>query len=258
MVEFLHTAARGKQRAALVLAHGAGAPMDSPFMSEIAGLLVDRGIAVLRFEFPYMAARRVNGVKRPPPRAEALLPVFAEAVAAAGRLIDGSPLLIGGKSLGGRVAAMLAGSPDLDSAVAGIVCLGYPFHPPGKPDALRLAPLLDSRRPVLICQGERDSFGSRTEVEAYGLPAKACPPEVETGSGKNDMRNQKLEHAVRFRLDAACSTIELVWLADGSHDLKPRKSAGLSHADNLARAASAVAEFAARLVSGSAGTTPSA
>ncbi|MCC2114067.1 MAG: alpha/beta hydrolase, partial [Hyphomicrobiales bacterium] len=180
-------------------------------------------IAVLRFEFPYMAARRLDGTKRPPPRAEALLPAFAEAVTAATHLADGSPVLIGGKSLGGRVAAMLAGSAHLDPVVVGVVCLGYPFHPPGKPGATRLAPFRDGRHPILICQGERDSFGCRTEVEAYDLP---------------DM-------------------IELAWLADGSHDLKPRKSAGISHTDNMKQAAAAVAEFADRLVSGKAPVPPS-
>lgn len=213
MTDFLETPARAAPRGTLVLAHGAGAPMDSAFMNRIAEDLADVGLAVLRFEFPYMAGRRTGGPKRPPPRAEALIESFAAAVAAADPATRAAPLLVGGKSLGGRVAALYAGSDLLDPAVAGIVCLGYPFHAPGKPEATRLGPIEESRLPLLVCQGERDSFGNRAEVEGYPLPAHA----------------------------------ELLWLADGSHDLAPRGKAAATWAGNLRQAAAAVAAFADRL-----------
>jgi predicted alpha/beta-hydrolase family hydrolase len=131
-----------------LLAHGAGAPMDSPWMNAVAAALATQGLAVARFEFGYMAARR-NGERRPPPRGETLIPEF---VAAAQALAAPARLVIGGKSLGGRVASMAAHA----LAPAGVVCLGYPFHPPGK-------------TPTLIIQGTRDPFGGRDEVEEYAL-----------------------------------------------------------------------------------------
>lgn len=196
---------------ALLLAHGAGAPMDSPFMEAIAGLVAGYGLRVLRFEFPYMAARRDSGRRRPPPRAEALCAAYRDVVGEAAR--PGRRLFVGGKSMGGRVASMVAETLYRDGMVAGLVCLGYPFHPPGKPDRLRTAHLEAMSVPALVCQGERDPFGSRDEVEAY-----------------------RLSPAVRLH-----------WLADGDHDLVPRKASGLTKDDNWRDAAAAVASFAAGL-----------
>jgi predicted alpha/beta-hydrolase family hydrolase len=150
--------------ATLVLAHSAGAPMDSPWLERICSLLGDRGIRTARFEFAYMAGRR-QGVRRPPPRAELVMDEYRDAVAAA-TAHAGSPVLIGGKSYGGRVASMVADELE----VPGLVCLGYPFHPPRKPDALRTAHLLTLRTPALICQGTRDPFGGVDEVPGFGLP----------------------------------------------------------------------------------------
>ena len=214
MVEFLRTAAEGPQRATLLLAHGAGAAMDSPFMERFAGHAAAAGLAVVRFEFAYMAGHR-SGKKRPPPAAEKLVGEFA---AAAGAFLAESegPVLIGGKSLGGRVAAMLAGETDLDPRVAGVVCLGYPFHPPGRSDELRLEPLANLRRPALIAQGERDPFGDRKEVEAMALPA----------------------------------TVRLLWCEDGSHDLAPRGGSPATWDGNLKAAADAAAAFATELSAG--------
>lgn len=202
----IDTPAQGRCRAHLLLAHGAGAPMDSAFMNAISALLAAEGIAVRRFEFPYMQKRRADGKKRPPDRAPALLAAFAEQLAA---MPDDVPVLVGGKSMGGRMASLLA----VDHAVAGVVCLGYPFHPPGKPDNLRIDHFAQVRAPVLICQGERDSFGTREEVTALGLP----------------------------------KTVTLAWLAGGNHDLKPRKASGRSHDDNLHECARAVSAFVSDL-----------
>jgi predicted alpha/beta-hydrolase family hydrolase len=196
----------------VVLAHGAGAAMTSPFLEAMAGLLVERGMQVSRFEFDYMAARREGGKRRPPPRAELLMPEYKRAVAelrAQGAAKQ--KLFIGGKSLGGRVASLVADELFDDGAIAGLVCLGYPFHPPAKPENLRTAHLEHLRCPALIVQGERDPFGSRAEVERYPLSP-----------------------AIRF-----------VWADDGDHDLGPRGGSGFTRKGNLALAADAVADFTA-------------
>ena len=188
--------------ATLLLAHGAGAPMDSDFMNTMADLLREQGIAVVRFEFPYMKRRRETGRKSPPDRAPVLLECFREQLDALDRP---ERILIGGKSLGGRMASMLA----TEARVAGVVCLGYPFHPPGKPERTRVDHLPDLLAPMLVCQGERDPLGNRDEVEGYELPDR----------------------------------VRLNWLPDGDHDLKPRKKSGFSHEDNLTEAARTVAAF---------------
>ena len=198
--------------ATLLLGHGAGAPMDAPALSSLAEALASQGLRVARFEFGYMAARR-SGPRKPPPKAERLLPEFRAAVEA---LAAPGPLIIGGKSMGGRVASMLADELHADGRIAGLLCFGYPFHPPGKPEQLRTRHLAELKTPTLICQGTRDPFGTREEVAGYGLSDR----------------------------------IELLWLEDGDHDLKPRKRVtGLSQADHLATAARAAREWAGRLLS---------
>jgi predicted alpha/beta-hydrolase family hydrolase len=188
----------------LLLAHGSGAPMDSPAMNAAAAALAAEGLRVARFEFSYMAARRTQGSRRPPPKAETLNPEFRAAVAELG--VHG-PLVIGGKSMGGRVASMVADDLHAEGRVAGLLCLGYPFHPPEKPTQLRTAHLMALQTPTLICQGTRDPFGTKDAVPGYGLPER----------------------------------IRLVWLEDGDHDLKPRKSiSGYSAADHLATMAKTV------------------
>ncbi|UPA25763.1 alpha/beta family hydrolase [Shinella oryzae] len=188
----------------LLLAHGSGAPMDSPAMNAAAEALAAQGLRVARFEFSYMAARRTDGGRRPPPKAETLNPEFRAAVSALGAT---GPLVIGGKSMGGRVASMVADDLHAAGSVSGLLCLGYPFHPPEKPTQLRTAHLMTLQTPALICQGTRDPFGTKEEVATYGLPER----------------------------------IRLLWLEDGDHDLKPRKSiSGFSAADHLATMASTV------------------
>src|SRR5215469_5125358 len=146
----------------LVLAHGAGAPMDSPFMATIAQALAGGDLRVVRFEFPYMRARREHRGRGAPDREPVLLDAWREVIKALG---GGRQLIIGGKSLGGRIASMVA-----DEAQArGLVCLGYPFHPPGKAPGARLQHLKGLRTPTLIVQGTRDRFGARYEVEQHTL-----------------------------------------------------------------------------------------
>ena len=193
--------------ATVLLAHGAGAPMDSAAMSALAAALAAVGLRVLRFEFGYMAARR-TGQRRPPPRAETLIPEYREAVEAARSMArPGSRLVIGGKSMGGRVASMLADDLHARGLVSGLLCAGYPFHPPAQPAKTRTAHLASLRTPALIVQGTRDPFGTPDEVAGYALsPA-----------------------------------IELLWLPDGDHDLKPRKAvSGFTAAGHLATLAARV------------------
>jgi len=125
-LEMLNSGPAGAPR--LILAHGAGAPMTSPFMETVAKLFAERSVATSRFEFGYMAARRTIGKRRPPPKAENLMDEFRDAIAAAGDL---GKLFIGGKSMGGRVASLVAEEAYALRRIAGLVCLGYPFHPPG-------------------------------------------------------------------------------------------------------------------------------
>jgi predicted alpha/beta-hydrolase family hydrolase len=187
-----------------VLAHGAGAAMDSRGMTEVASRIAARGVRVVRFEFAYMASRRSGG-RRPPPRADTLLEEYRAVLAEVG----GRPV-IGGRSMGGRVASMIAEPLFEAGSVAGLACLSYPWHPPEKPDQPRIDHLTGLRVPTLIVQGTRDPFGSPAEVAGYGLP----------------------------------SSVELLWLEDGDHDLRPRKAvSGFTHAQHLDTAADAVAAF---------------
>ena len=192
--------------ATLLLAHGAGAPMDSPFMAAIASGLAERGWRVVRFEFPYMAQRRVDGKQRAPDRLPRLLDAFREQV---GSLQGQGPLVLGGKSMGGRIASLLVDELAGHGTVRGCLCLGYPFHPPGKPDQLRTDHLATLSTPTLIVQGERDPFGKRSEVETYTLSA----------------------------------SIDVQWIVAGDHSFKPTRSSGLSEAGNWQCAVTLAAQF---------------
>ena len=116
---------------AILLAHGAGAPMDSDSMAVAVNALASVGFRVARFEFAYMEARRTTQAGKPPPRAETLIPEYRQAVE---EFDCKGPLIIGGKSMGGRVASMAADELLASRRIAGLLCLGYPFHPPLKPE----------------------------------------------------------------------------------------------------------------------------
>jgi uncharacterized protein len=146
-------------------------------------------------------------LRKPPPRAESVQPEYIAAIAALGVQ---RKLIIGGKSMGGRVASMIADAIQAEGKIAGLLCLGYPFHPPEKPQQLRTAHLAGLKTPTLIVQGTRDPFGTPDEVATYKL-SKA---------------------------------IEILWLEDGDHDLRPRKSvSGFTAADHLATLAARVAQW---------------
>ena len=198
--------------ATMLFAHGAGAPMDSPAMTAIADALVSKDLRVVRFEFSYMANRRTEGTRKPPPRAEKLNSEYVAAIDAL--QIDG-PLIIGGKSMGGRVASMIADELFEADRIAGLLCVGYPFHPIGKPEKLRTKHLEHLRTPTLICQGARDQFGSKDEVSKYELS----------------------------------SAIQMHWFEDGDHDLKPRKRvSGFTHADHINSMGAAVSAWVKNIV----------
>ena len=191
----------GDGRPTLVLAHGAGAAMDHPWMDRICALIAAQGVRTVRFEFPYMAVRRISGRRPGPNPARVLEATWREVVEELGA----EGLVVGGKSMGGRIASMVAE----EAGVAGVVCFGYPFHPPGRPEKLRTAHLEAIETPVLIVQGERDTFGRPEEVAGYGLSEQ----------------------------------VRVHWMADGDHSLKPRKSSGRTEAENLAEAAVEAARF---------------
>lgn len=157
----------GNGQSVLLLAHGAGAPADSPFMNQLAAALAAEDLTVIRFEFPYMRQRRQDGRKRPPGSAPRLMEAFASQIEAVRRELGPErPLFIGGKSMGGRLASMLCAEPDAGAWCRGAVCFGYPFHPPGKLDRWRTEHLARAVVPVTILQGTRDPFGKPDEVSA--------------------------------------------------------------------------------------------
>ncbi len=185
----------------IVLAHGAGAPADSPFLESVASGVAAAGIAVARFEFPYMRARRSGG-RGAPDRAPVLRDAWRQVI---DRLGGGARLLVGGKSMGGRIAADIAD----EVSARGLVCLGFPFHPPRQPAKLRTTALAKLVTPTLIVQGTRDVFGTRDEVSSYALsPA-----------------------------------LRVHWIEDGDHSFAARRSSGRTTQQNLAEAITEVVAF---------------
>lgn len=191
-----------KPFAQLILAHGAGAGKSSSFMQDMARLLEEKGIAVQLFDFDYMKVATETGKKRPPEKIDKLQQQFHAQIAQRDTSL---PLFIGGKSMGGRVASMIFAGSD----AKGCVCLGYPFHPPGKTDKLRIEHLQTLTKPLLVVQGERDTFGNQTEIPDYQLP----------------------------------DSVLVEFLKDGDHSFKPRKASGLSLDENMQLAADKVAAF---------------
>jgi len=195
----------------IVLAHGAGGAMDTTWMENMSSALADKGLRVVRFEFDYMSARRSTGKRSPPPRAELLKQEYEAVIDELGAR---GTLVIAGKSMGGRVASIIADGLRDAGKISGLLCLGYPFHPIGKPQSLRTAHLEEMKTPTLICQGTRDLFGSREEVAGYKL---------------SDM-------------------IEILWLEDGDHDFRSRKVVfGLTIAEHFTTVADHIGTWTAAL-----------
>lgn len=199
----------GDGESVIMLAHGAGAPADSPFMNLLASALAAEGLTVLRFEFPYMRARRDDGRKRPPGSSARLMEAFSSRIEGVRREIGPDrPLFIGGKSMGGRLASMLCAEPDAAAWFRGGVCFGYPFHPPGKLDRWRTEHFAGAVVPITILQGTRDPFGKPEEVGAR----EPLGPEI-----------------------------TLHWLEGGDHDFRVTKRQGTSQQALITQAASLAA-----------------
>ncbi len=215
MPEITHDAPEtGHVVADVLLTHGASQPVTSRFFSVLVPAMLANGLSVWRFEFDYMRTIKETGKRRPPPRIETLFPAFLEAVDEVNnRRPTERKLVIGGKSMGGRIASMLSDELFASGRIGGLVCLGYPFHPPKKPESLRTAHLAGLRTPALFAQGDRDPFGTRDDVAGYSLSPQ----------------------------------IEMHWVPDGDHDFGPRGKSGFTRRGNIEATARAIASFAARL-----------
>ena len=185
----------------IVLAHGAGSPMDSKFMEFFATSLAEQGYRIVRFEFPYMAARRAVGKKRPPNDETTLENSWRNVILELGT----KNLIIGGKSMGGRIASHIAD----EVGAQGLICLGFPFYPAGKKVDRRINKVRSISTPTLICQGTRDLLGK-----------------------KNNISKQQFNSSIHFH-----------WLQDGDHDFRPRKKSGLTMQNNWDNAVSAISNF---------------
>ncbi|MFM2589187.1 alpha/beta family hydrolase [Vibrio sp. TBV020] len=185
-----------------IFAHGAGAGMDHAFMESVAQGLAKRGIQVVRFNFPYMVKRAEDGKKRPPDRAPKLLEAYQAVIE---EFSEQGSIVIGGKSMGGRMSSLLAAEVN----VAGIACLGFPFHPPGKPENFKGEHLATLEKPTLILQGERDTFGKKEEFSGFTLS----------------------------------ESVQVQFVPDGDHSFKPRKSSGHTELGNIQLAVKHLAEF---------------
>ncbi len=194
----------GKKKAIkrIILAHGAGAAMDSEWMEELTKKLVKRDIQVIRFNFPYMIKAQEEGKKYPPSGKQILLESWERMIEKHRQM---GHLFIGGKSLGGRMASLIADGNKVD----GLVCLGFPFHAPGKSIGDRAEHLKKMKTPTIILQGKRDSMGSFEELKGLRFARK----------------------------------VKINWVESGDHSFKPLKSSGLSLDDNLEYVAEAVDQF---------------
>ncbi len=188
----------------VLLAHGAGAGMETPFMNTIAEGLGELGWRVKRFEFPYMIKSRERGKKSPPNALPKLQAAFLEVVKECS-----GPVVLAGKSMGGRVATTILE----ESTAVGRVALGYPFHPPGKPGSLRIEHLQSIQKPFMVLQGERDPFGKKEEFPNKWLPSGA----------------------------------ELHWIPDGEHSFKARKKSDATTEGNLQLAVEHIHRFCTTL-----------
>ncbi len=187
-----------------IMAHGAGAPMDSDWMNDLTKALVTEGIQVVRFEFPYMVERRENGKKRPPNPQKALLETWNKVIEKVAKSHQG-PLFIGGKSMGGRMASLIAD----EAPINGLIGLGFPFHAPGKEPGERIDHLRALKTKALIVQGTRDPMGTREDCDSYALSKK----------------------------------IQFHWLEDGDHSWKPRKKSGFTLEEHINEAAQVISQF---------------
>jgi len=190
----------------LILAHGAGAGMRHEFMQMLAQNLAAKDLCVLRFNFSYMQAIEQTGKRRPPEPVSQLIMQYAAVLDKFSN--DYSQIFLAGKSMGGRVATLLA-QQALPGKVKGILVYGFPFHPPKKQQPFKGAHLSIVKLPHLILQGERDPMGNRESLKAVSLDDK----------------------------------VQLSWLPDGDHSFVPRKRSGVSFAQNMSTTTQASMDF---------------
>lgn len=195
----------------LLLMHGAGAGQASDFLVAWRDALATQGVQTLAVEFSYMQRMQEEGRRRPPPKVSVLVEELRQWHALLSRT-EGKPLWLGGKSMGGRVASMLVAEGGPHGEIPGLVLAGYPFHPVGKPDRLRLEHWPGLHCPTLVLQGTRDPFGTQAEVEGYGLTGLA---------------SRSLVH----------------WLEDGDHDWVARRASGTTQQGLIEEAAKVTAQF---------------
>ncbi|NRA18908.1 MAG: dienelactone hydrolase family protein [Oceanospirillaceae bacterium] len=192
------------EKGVIILAHGAGMAMDHTYLQTLSDSLVGIGLQVVRFEFPYMQRRRETGKQLFPDKIPLLeqcyVDVYRQVRASQGENIK--PIYLAGKSMGGRVATLIAEK----LAVNAVFVFGYPFHPVGKPQTLRTAHLKEVSSNIYIFQGERDKLGGRDEVSHYSLDKK----------------------------------INIDWFDDADHDLIPRKRSGFTYQQYLSRIVSRI------------------
>lgn len=195
-----------------LLAHGAGKGMETPFMDAIAKGVTNAGVRVVRFHFPYMEDMLRSGTQKPPNGGRILRQSFSDVImhCVERERVPCKNIIIGGKAMGARVASMIAD----EHKVAGVICLGYPFHPPRKPKRDRFQHLKTIQTPTLICQGERDPKGNREEIQ-----------------------HLKLSNSVQFH-----------WLADGDNDFKPQEISARTHEENIHDAVQASNDFIRRVL----------
>ena len=195
--EFLVNSPEKEPKGIFLLAHGASKGMASPFMDSIARGISAAGIRVVRFHFPYMEDTLRTGMVIPANQRKILKQCFSEVImhCIEKERCQSKYIIIGGKTMGARIASMVAD----EHKVAGVICLGYPFHPLKKPKHFRIYHLKTIQTPTLICQGERDPFGTREEVE-----------------------QRTLSNSVKFH-----------WLARCDNNFKPGRLSDRTHDENM-------------------------
>ena len=195
--EFLVNSPVKSPKGIFLLAHGAGKGAASPFLETIAQGVVNSGVRVVRFNFPYMEKMLQTGRRKSPNSGKVLRKCFSDVISHCieNEKVPSKYMIVGGKSMGARAASMIADKHQ----VGGVVCLSYPFHPPRKPVPLRITHLQTIKTPTLICQGERDPNGRREEVQQYSL-----------------------SKSIQFR-----------WLVDGDSNFNPGKPSEQSLQENM-------------------------
>ena len=205
--EFLVNSPSKDPKGVFLLAHGAGRGAANPFLETIAQSAVNSGVRVVRFNFPYMEGMLKTGKRKPPNSGEILRKCFSDVISHCIEIeqVPSKYIIVGGKSMGARAASMIADKHQ----VGGVVCLSYPFHPPRKPEPLRITHLQTIQTPTLICQGEKDRNGTREEIEQFSLS----------------------------------KSIKFHWVADGDNSFEPCKTSGRSLQENMTDAMEAINRF---------------